>query len=139
MTREEKIRKDELALKKYAAKLRRERMVYMQTFEAYAVNQRKSREAALGACALKAIDHVRELAKIKPLVDGTLEYVITEGKVKDEAGLKGFKCSVTFRVVSNEPAHDPEDILKEIMDTKDRMKRETDEMFPENQDEEAEG
>ena len=130
MTREQKIRKDSKALKKYAKRLRDERKVYIQKFEAFAINQRKSRELALGTCALKAMDAVRELAKVKPLVAGTLEYLITENKVKDEMNMKGFHCSVTFRVVSDEPAHDPKDIQKEIEETFEKMMRETDNMFP---------
>ena len=130
MTREQKIRKDSKALKKYAKRLRDERMVYIQKFEAFAINQRKSRELALGACALKAMDRVRKLAKVKPLIAGTLEYLITENKVHDETGQKGFHCTVSFRVVSEEPAHDPKDIQKEIEETFEKMMRETDEMFP---------
>ena len=137
--RQVKIRKDSKALRKYGKRLREERKTYEQKFEAYAVNQRKSREAALGACALKAIDAVRELSKVKPLVGGTLEYVINEQKIKDETGQKGFYCSVIFHVVSNEPAHDAEDIQKELENTFEKMMRETDELYPvEVQDEKAE-
>lgn len=125
-----KIREDSKALKKYAKRLRDERKTYEQKFEAYSINQRKSRALALGSCALKAIDAVRELAKVKPLVAGTLEYVMNEQKVTDEAGAKGFYCSVIFHVVSDEPAHDPEDIRKEIEETFEKMMRETDAMYP---------
>ena len=130
MTREQKIRKDGKALKKYADRLRKERKTYIQTFEAYAVNQRKSRAAAIGECALQAMDEVRGLAKIKPLVDGTLEYLITEEKVQDPDGRRGFHCAVTFRVVSHEAAHTDEWIKAEIEKTFEKMMAETDEMFP---------
>ena len=130
MTREQKIRKDGKALKKYADRLRKERKTYIQTFEAYAVNQRKSRAAAIGECALQAMDEVRGLAKIKPLVDGTLEYLITEEKVQDPDGRRGFHCAVTFRVVSQEAAHTDEWIKAEIEKTFEKMMAETDEMFP---------
>lgn len=137
--RQVKIRKDSKALRKYGQRLREERKTYEQKFEAYAINQRKSREAALGACALKAIDAVRELSKVKPLVAGMVEYVINEQKVKDETGQKGFYCSVIFHAVSYEPAHDEEDIQKELENTFEKMMRETDELYPlEVQDEKTE-
>lgn len=130
MTREQKIKRDGKALKKYKERLKKERKVYMECFSAYAVNQRKSRAAAIGECALQAMDRVKEMARIKPLLDGSLEYMITEKKVVDPAGIKGFQCSVTYRVVSAEDAHTAEWIEKEIEDTFEKMMQETDEMFP---------
>lgn len=140
MTREQKIKKDSKALQKYAQRLKNEHKVYLRIFDAYAVNQRRSRAAAIGECALQAMDAVRGLAKVKPLMDGSLEYLITEQKVKDPDGKTGFHCSVTFRVVSAEKAHDDEWIQKELEETFEKMMRETDEMFPqeEKQDEKAE-
>ena len=130
MTREQKIKKDGKALQKYEQRLRNEHKVYLQMFDAYAANQRKSRAAAIGACALRAMDEVRALAKTKPLMDGSLEYMITEQKMIDPDGIKGFHCTVTYRVVSAEKAHDEEWIRKEIEETFEKMMRETDEMFP---------
>ena len=138
MTREQKIKRDSKALKKYKEKLKKERKRYVQTFETYAINQRRSREAALGACCLKALDAVRELKKTKPLINGTLEYVISEQKVIDPDEKKGFHCSVTFAVASEEDAHTDEWIEKEIADTFERMMKETDEMFPEEAEDEKE-
>jgi len=125
-----KIREDSKALRKYRKRLTEERKCYEQKFEAYAINQRKSREAALGACALKAMDAVRELSRVKPLRAGTLEYVINEQKVQDDAGQKGFYCCVIFHVVSEEPAHSQEDIQKELEETFEKMMSETDKLYP---------
>ena len=100
MSREQKIKKDSKALKNYAKRLENEHKVYMQTFSAYAV------------------------------MDGSLEYLITEQKLQDPDGLKRFHCSVTFRVVSQEKAHTDEEIRQEIEKTFDKMMMETDEMFP---------
>ena len=133
MTREQKIRKDGKALKKYEKRLRNEKKVYSQTFEVLAINQRKSRELALGTCALQALDKVRELNKVKPLI-GELYFNIGERKEQDAGGRDVFHCSVTFHVMSDEAAHDPEDIKKEIEQTFERMMRETDEMFPGDED-----
>ena len=130
MNREQKIKKDSKALRKYGQRLANEHKVYMQMFNAYAVNQRRSRAAAIGECALQAMDMVRGLAKTKPLLDGSLDYMITEQKVKDPDGKIGFHCAVTFRVVSAEKAHDEEWIQKELEETFEKMMRETDEMFP---------
>ena len=131
MTREQKIRKDSKALKNYATRLKNEHKVYIQTFSAYAVNQRRSRAAAIGECALQAMDEVRGLAKQKQLLDGSLEYMITEQKVQDPDGRKGFHCSVTYRVISAEKAHTEEWIREELDRTFEKMMMETDEMFPE--------
>lgn len=130
MTREQKIKKDGKALEQYAKRLKNEHKVYIQMFDAYAANQRKSRAAAIGACALRAMDEVRGLAKTKPLMDGSLEYMITEQKMVDPDGIKGFHCTVTYRVVSVEKAHDEAWIQKELEETFEKMMRETDEMFP---------
>ena len=130
VTREQKIKKDKKALEKYGERMRKERKVYLQMFDAYSVNQRRSREAAIGACALKAMDEVRGLAKTKPLMDGSLDYMITEQKVKDPDGKVGFHVSVTYRVVSQEKAWTEEKIQAELEDTWKRMMLETDEMFP---------
>ena len=131
MTREQKIKKDKKALEKYEERMRKEHKVYMQMFDAYSVNQRRSRAAAIGECALKAMDEVRGLAKTKPLLDGTLDYMITEQKVKDPDGKIGFHVSVTYRVASMEKAMTEEQIQAEIEDTRKRMMLETEEMFPE--------
>lgn len=130
MTREQKIKKDSKALQKYAKRLQGEHKVYMKTVDAYARNQIKSRAAAIGACALQAMEEVRKLAKTKPLIDGSLDYMITEQKQVDPDGIKGFHCTVTFRVVSAEKAHTEEWIQKELEETFEKMMQETDEMFP---------
>lgn len=138
MTREQKIKRDSKTLKKYEKRLEDERMRYIQTFDAYAINQRRSRAAAIGECALQAREAIYSLKKTKPLVNGTLEYMINEQKVVDPDGKKGFHCSVTFAVSSEEPAHTKEWIKKEIADTFEKMMRETDEMFPPEGEEESE-
>lgn len=134
--RRDKIRRDGRALVKYRERLENTRKTYMQTFEADAINQRKSREAALGACALKAIDAARELAKAKKLADGTLDYMVSEQKMMDPDGKIWFHCSVAFHVTSQERAFSDAEINKEIMDTFERMMMETDEMYPEEKDDE---
>lgn len=130
MTREEKIAADGRALKKYEQRLKDEAKVYHQTVEAYSENNRRSRELTLGTCALKALDAVRELRNVKPLV-GELYFNIGEKPEEDKGGRKIFHCSVTYHVTSAEKAHSEDDVRKEIEDTFEKMMRETDEMFPE--------
>ena len=130
MTREQKIRKDAKTLKAYKKRLQQERVVYHQNFDLVAINQRRSREAALGACVMKALDAVRELNKAKNLVPGTLYYSIDEQKILDPDGRKGFLESVTYFVQSYEKAHTEEDIEAEIEKTFEQFMRETDELFP---------
>ena len=134
--RRDKIRRDGRALSKYRERLENTYKSYIQTFDAYAINQRKSREAALGACALKAIDTVRGLAKANKLASGSVEYVINEQKLADPDGKIGFHYVVAFKAVGTEKAYNDEEINKEIMDTFERMMMETDEMFPEEKDDE---
>ena len=133
MKKSTKIRKDRAQLKAYEKRLMNEKMMYSKMFEIYCVNQRKSREAGMGYLVLQAMDDVRALAKKKTLI-GELYFTISEQKVRDEAGKVGFHSAVEYHVLSNEPAHDPEDVKKEIEETWERMKRETDEMYAEDDD-----
>ena len=130
MTREQKIRRDGKALKKYEEKLKKQHKVYMQQFSAYSVNQRRSRAACVGELCLQAIEHVRELNRVKQLMEGSLDYMVQEQKVRDPDGKKFFEYKVAYRVVSMEKAYTDEEIRKEIESTFEKMMAETDEMFP---------
>ena len=134
VNRKQKIKQDARALRKYKVRLQNEKKVYQQSFQLVAVNNRRSREAALGACVLKALDEVRGLAKMKNLVPGSLYYNIDEVIRFDPEGRKGFQEIVTFFVMSYEQAHTKEEIEKEIAETFEKMMRETDEMFPPEED-----
>ena len=128
--RKRKIADDGKKLKAYEKRMRNTMKNYGKKFDAFAINQRKSREAALGACALKALDAVRELMREKQLEPGTLWFMISESPVKDENGKKAFHCSVMYSITALEPAFTDEEIQAEIEKTFEQMMRETDEMFP---------
>ena len=128
--RAQKIRKDAKELKAYRKRMENTVKNYGQKFEAIAINQRKSRELALGACALKALDAARELMRVKNLKPGSLDFMISESPVQDETGKKAFHCSVIFSVTSYEPAYTQEEIQKEIEETFEKMMRETDVLYP---------
>ena len=135
MTREQKLKKDAKTLAKYEQKLRKTAKVYSQTAEADAINQRKSRAAAIGACALEVMDSIRGLAKTKPLMEGTLEYMMNEAVEYPVAGSreKTFIYTVMFQVYADEPRYTPEEIEKECEDLTFRLRMETDEMYPEGE------
>lgn len=128
--REKKIREDNKKLRAYADRMKKTMKNYGQKFDAFAINQRKSRELALGTCALKALDSVRELMRGKSLEPGSLWFMITESPCKDENGKKAFHCQVLYSVTSHEPAFTDEEVLKELKDTKEKMMRETDALYP---------
>ena len=128
--RKKKIREDSKALKAYGKRMRNTMKNYGQKYDAFAINQRRSREAALGVCALKALDAVRELMRSKNLEPGSLWFMISESPVKDENGKKAFHCSVMYSVTSFEPAYTDEEIQKELEETFEKMMRETDALYP---------
>ena len=128
--RKKKIADDGKKLKEYAKRMRSTMKTCGHKFDAFAVNQRRSREAALGACALKALDAVRELMRTKQLEPGSLWFMISESPVKDENGKKAYHCSVLYSVTALEPAYTEEEIQAEIAATFEKMMQETDEMYP---------
>ena len=128
--RKRKIREDGKKLKEYEHRLRITMKKAGQRFDAFAVNQRKSREAALGACALKALDSVRELMRSRELEPNSLEFMITECPTLDENGKKTFHCSVLYSVTTHERAYTDDEIKAEIEKTFEQMMRETDMLFP---------
>lgn len=132
MTREQKERKDQKTIQKYAEKMRKQGKAYMQTFSAFAINQRRSRAAAAGECVLQAMDAVRGLSRTKPLKDGTLDYMINEKKVQDPDGRKGFQYEITYRVVSYERAFTDDQIRKGTEELAEKLRKETEEMFAED-------
>ena len=128
--RKKKIRDDGKLLKDYEKRMRNTMKNEGQTFDAFAINQRKSRELALGTCALKALDSVRELMRKKQLVPESLSFIISESPVLDENGKKAFHCRVMYSVTTFEPAYTEEEIRKEIEETFEKMMRETDKLYP---------
>lgn len=132
-TREQKEAEDRKSLENYEERLKRTAKAKSQQFSAFAINQRKSRAAAIGECALQALDAVYALNKKTQLQTGTLVFLINENKVEDPDGKKGFQCSVTYRVVSYEPAYTEEEIREMVEDTRRKMAAETEEMFPEEE------
>lgn len=128
--RKKKIAEDSKKLREYKKRMQNTMKNYGKKFDAFAINQRKSRELALGTCALKALDAVRELMRSKKLEPGSLWFMITESPCQDENGKKAFHCEVMYCVTSFEPAFTDEEIQKELEDTFEKMMRETDALYP---------
>lgn len=130
LMRKQKIARDSKDLRKYRKRLENEMKNYRQAFSMVARNQKRDREEALGKCAMAALERVKELAAVKKLVAGSLEYAMNEEKITDPDGNVGFKYSVEFCVTSYEKAHSEEDIEAEIGKVFERMMAETDELYP---------
>ena len=136
MKKETKIKKDEQTLKKYERQLRNRRKEYQRFAEAYSKTGRRNRALAVGECALKAMDALRELNAEKTLLEGTLFWTINEERIRDTDGIKGFRYVVCWHVKSDEDYYTEEEIRKEIEETRARMLAETEEMYAEEKAEE---
>ena len=133
MDRQGKIYQDEITVEAYRKDLENERKVYMQKASARAINNRRARALAVGECCLKAMDGVREVSKVHPLMVGSLAYMIDEKVIYPVAGAKQkeFEYEVMYQVTSNEKAWTKEEIEEKVGDLEFRLAMETDEMFPE--------
>ena len=122
---------------KYRRRLERERKCYTQTSQGISQNDRKSRCLTLGECALQNIEAVGALNLKHKLFPDSLHYMITQQKVEDETGKKGFQYGVTYYVTADEPAFTQEQIKEKVKDLMKRLKLETKEMFAEEAAEDA--
>jgi len=131
--RQEKLQQDELTVHNYREQMKSRKMPYGGVSEARAVNNRRARALALGECALKVMDKVRECSKGHELINGTLEYMMNEAVVYPVEGAKEkqFDYQVMWQVYANEPRYTEEEIEKEAAELERKLKMETDEMFPE--------
>jgi len=132
VTREQKLKRDAKTVKKYAEECARRRKVYMRHFSAYAVNQRRTRAGVVGDLVLRAIEDVKGLAHVHPLIAGTLEYGIKEQKCKDPDDHMMFHYEVTYHVLANEDAMTAEEQKQEVTELAEKLRRETNEMFPDD-------
>ena len=136
MNKHQKVKRDHDTIKRYRKQLINERQVYTRMAQAYSTTDHKSRAQAIGECALQLIEDIRLLNSQKQLVPGSLYYTMTENKVKDTDGKKGFEYTMTYFVKANEAAWDKEQINAKLYDLYDRLQKETQEMFPDEPAEE---
>lgn len=136
MDRQGKIYQDEMTVEAYRKDLENERKVYMMKSTARAINNRRARALAVGECALKIMDAVREVSKAHALLVGSLHYMIDEKVIYPVPGVndrKEFEYDVMFQVTSNEKAWTKEEIEEKVGDLEFKLAMETDEMFPEDE------
>ena len=111
----------------------------------YAQGGHRNRVNAIGESVLKLLEDFNtqqaELARRgQKMLDGTLFWLVEEQRVKDTDGKKGYRYTIAYLVKTSEPKYTPEEIEKEVRETYEQMKRETDEMYAEDEEEEpAEG
>ena len=137
----QKIRKDRATLRAYEKKLQAEKKHYTQTFEAYSETGRKNRALCVGECCLQAMEKLNDLVNREPkipFVKGSLFFNMGEQRVKDEDGEKGFKYSVTYHLLSYEPAYTKDEIRAQLEEAAKRIGAETEEMFRKEPEEKTE-
>ena len=125
----EKLNRDEETIWKYKIQLRNQRKEYSKVTSAYSMTGRRSRALCLGECVLQAYEDLRKLNSEKTLLDGTLFWNIIEERVIDTDGRNGFRYTAIYHVKSDEQAIPDEDIEKEIAETREKIYKETGEMF----------
>lgn len=125
--------KDLTTVWKYRKRLEAQRKIYTQTSQAMSENDRKSRCMALGECALQNMEAVGALNLKHKLFPDSLHYMLTQQKVEDETGKKGFSYGVTYFVTADEPAYTQEQIRAEVETLAKQLKLETEELFGKEQ------
>ncbi len=130
--------KDRKTIASYEKRMRNERKVYRQRFEAISETGRKNRALCIGECCLQAMEKLTELVNKNPpipFVPGSLYFNLGEQRVKDEDGEKGFRYSVTYNLQSYEPAMSEKEIQAKVAEAARLVKKETDEMYAKDKEE----
>lgn len=124
------------ALREYEKQLRNRRKEYAQYATAYSKTGRRNMALTVGECVLKAQDELKKLYREKKLLEGSLFWTITEQKIQDTDGIKGYHYVVCWHVKSDEDYYTEEEIREEIEETARRMKAEQEEFFADDPAEE---
>lgn len=136
MRKEQKIKKDRHDLVKYMKRMENQRQEIKRMGDAYCLTGHKNRVNTIGEIVLKLLeDFYKKQGELKlrghKMLDGTLFWIIEETRVKDPDGKKGFHYSVGYMVKTSEPMYTKEEIQKEMEETYQKMKQETEEMYGE--------
>lgn len=129
MNKRQKIEKDRQTIRKYEKQLRARRKDYGQYAEAYSETGRRARALAAGEVLLQLNDKLRELNRNKNIIPGSLTWGISEQKVKDTDGKKGFHYKIAWHVETDEPYYTEEEIREELEETYKKIREETEEMY----------
>jgi len=125
-----------MTVEAFRQQLRKELKNYGAASTARAINNKRTRALAIGECALKVMDSVRECSRIHLLMPGSLVYMIEEKVIypTGDKSRKEFEYAVKYQVTSNEKAYTEEEIERACEDLTFRLAMETDEMYPEGEE-----
>ena len=135
--REMKEDRDRDTLRGYEAKLKSTVKNYSLQTSGVTTGGRKNRAICLGECILQAAEKLEKESKDHNFAPGTLAWTFTEDRVKDPDGRKGYQYTARLVVATDEPAYTDEEIQKELEDLQQKLAAETEEMFREEEEEEA--
>ena len=133
--KQQKQERDEDTLRAYEKKLQSTVKNYRFEVSGITTGGRKNRALAVGECILQAAEKLDKEKVNHNFVPGSLGWSIVEDRVKDEDGRKGYKYTVTCVVATDEKAFDDQQILKELEDLRQKLEKETEEMFQEEAEE----
>ena len=149
MTKEQHEQKVEEALRDYALEMKKDRdrdtaRAYEQKLkstvknfrlsaEAFTTGGKKNRALAVGGCILSVSEKLEKESVNHHFVEGSLGWNITEERVKDSEGNKGYRYQVTVVVATDEKAYTAEQIREQVEDLEKRLAAETEEMFSEDE------
>lgn len=122
-------------------KLQGMRKEIVRKAEIYSQGGHRNRVTAIGETVLKLLEDLHnkqaeQELKGHKLLDGTLFWLIEEARVKDTDGKKGYRYTIAYFVKCDEAKYTEDEIKKEIQETYELMKQETDEMYSEIAEEE---
>ena len=128
-------------MKKYMKQLQDRRREIGKKAEIYSQTGKRNRINAIGECVLKLLGDLHKTqAELKTkgheLLNGSLVWGVDEQRVKDTDGKKGFRYVVYYMVKTDEPYYTSEEIAKEMRETYEKLKAETEEMYGETTDDE---
>ena len=128
-------------MKKYMKQLQDRRREVGFKADVYSQTGKRNRINALGECVLSMLGRLHKMqAELKTqgheLLNGSLVWGVDEQRVKDTDGKKGFHYTVFFMVKTDEPYYTSEEIAKEMRETYEKLKAETEEMYGETTDQE---
>ena len=126
---EQKQADDLESLAHYEIRLKGRKKHYLQSAEAFTTGGRRNRAMAVGECVLQAMAELQKAAAQHHFVPGTLSWIIGEDRAVDPDGRKGYKYTVAYHIYADEQSLTDEEIEKELEETREKMEKETQEMF----------
>ena len=128
---QEKLDRDAATIEVYEHSLRAKRKHYVQSTEAISAGGRRNRALAVGECVLKLLDEIGKEHFKHHFLPGTLVFNVFQDRTVDPDGIKGYKYTVAYHADADEPALTDEEIKKEIDETREKLRKETEEMYAE--------